>query len=200
MSYHILKVIEFASLAHAKEMRKSGHGRKAIPYINHPIEVSTMILRAIESSPSFVMGLPDFNTEDTLAAAILHDVIENTSFIRKDIEALTNKNVASILDDVTDDPDMPQDTYKRKAIQAKKAESFGAQSTNVKVSDQLSNIRSLINLRPSWSANKITSYLEGASKIVESAPQRFVIPMLFEEYYKAVDELTTLLDTGEYYK
>ena len=200
MSYHILKVIEFASLAHAKEMRKSGHGRKAIPYINHSIEVSATILKAIDTSPNFVMGLPDFNADDTLAAAILHDVIENTSFTREDIKKLTNENVASILDDVTDSPDMPKDISERKAIQAKKAESFGAQSANVKVSDQTSNIRNLINLRPSWSANRINSYLEGASKIVESAPQHFVIPMLLEEYYKAVDELTILLATGEYYK
>jgi guanosine-3',5'-bis(diphosphate) 3'-pyrophosphohydrolase len=92
----ILKVLEFAAERHRTQLRK-GLGRT--PYINHPIQVASLLANdAGESDP--VM----------LAAAILHDVVEDTVNSveeRDELEALISENfgdeILSLILEVTDD-------------------------------------------------------------------------------------------------
>ena len=79
----IHKAFEFASEAHFGQVRTSGD-----PYVSHPIAVANIL-------SSFKMD------EDSLSAAMLHDVIEDCGVPKSVIEAKFNKNVANLVDGVS---------------------------------------------------------------------------------------------------
>ena len=77
------KAYHFACEAHSGQLRSSGD-----PYVTHPIAVATIL-------SSFRMD------EDSLAAAMLHDVIEDTGIPKSVIEKKFNKDVADLVDGVS---------------------------------------------------------------------------------------------------
>ena len=77
------KAYEFAHEAHSGQFRTSGD-----PYVSHPIAVANIL-------SSFHMD------EDSLSAAMLHDVIEDCGVPKKVIEEKFNKNVADLVDGVS---------------------------------------------------------------------------------------------------
>ena len=77
------KAFEFASEAHSGQFRTSGD-----PYVSHPIAVASIL-------SSYHMD------EDSLSAAMLHDVIEDCGVPKSVIEKEFNKNVANLVDGVS---------------------------------------------------------------------------------------------------
>lgn len=72
-----------ASHAHFGQTRKSGE-----PYITHPIEVATIV--------------SDWKLdEQTIAGALLHDVVEDTTVSKADIAQVFGQNIAELVDGVT---------------------------------------------------------------------------------------------------
>src|SRR5256885_14760419 len=65
----ILRAFELAEAAHAEQTRKSGEA-----YIHHPVAVATIVAE---------LGLDDV----TIAAALLHDAVEDTGVSLDDVEA-----------------------------------------------------------------------------------------------------------------
>ncbi len=78
------KAFELARKAHAGVRRKSGE-----PYILHPLAVARIVTEEI--------GLGSTGA----AAALLHDVIEDTDYTYEDLEAIFGTKVASIVDGLT---------------------------------------------------------------------------------------------------
>ena len=79
----IARAYEVAARAHADQYRRSGE-----PYINHPLAVGRVVA--------------DLGVDDaTIAAALLHDVVEDTQVSLEDIEAEFGAEVAHIVDGVT---------------------------------------------------------------------------------------------------
>ena len=74
---------EFARNAHSSQKRKDGS-----PYIVHPLAAAEIVAE---------MGLD----EDAIMAALLHDVVEDTSATLEDISKLFGPSVAAIVDGVT---------------------------------------------------------------------------------------------------
>src|SRR5215218_7236617 len=79
----ITRAYRAAEQAHEGQLRKTGD-----PYITHPLAVATILAK---------IGLDDI----TLAAALLHDAVEDTSVTLEDIEAGFGEQVAQIVDGVT---------------------------------------------------------------------------------------------------
>jgi GTP diphosphokinase / guanosine-3',5'-bis(diphosphate) 3'-diphosphatase len=79
----VLQACEFADHAHGGVIRKSGE-----PYILHPIAVTE------------ILGHMQLDA-DSLMAALLHDVIEDTNFVKTDIQARFGATVAELVDGVT---------------------------------------------------------------------------------------------------
>jgi len=77
------KAYDYAEKAHAGQLRNSGE-----PYITHPLAVA-LILTRLE------LDIP------TLAAALLHDVVEDTKVTIIDIEKNFGPEIASLVDGVT---------------------------------------------------------------------------------------------------
>jgi (p)ppGpp synthase/HD superfamily hydrolase len=78
----VLAACDFADLAHSGITRKSGE-----PYILHPIAVSCILAQYLDP--------------ETLMAALLHDVIEDTEFTKEDIIEKFGQTVAELVDGVT---------------------------------------------------------------------------------------------------
>ena len=79
----ILKAYETAERAHQGQVRRSGE-----PFISHPLAVATVLAG---------LGMDDI----TLAAALLHDSVEDTALSVADLEADFGPVVAQIVDGVT---------------------------------------------------------------------------------------------------
>src|SRR6478672_3817225 len=69
--------------AHAEQVRRSGE-----PYISHPLGVARILAD---------LGLDDV----TIAAALLHDAVEDTEFTKEGVETAFGPEVANIVDGVT---------------------------------------------------------------------------------------------------
>lgn len=80
----ILKAYRLAEEAHRGVLRESGE-----PYITHPLNVALNLLN---------MEVYD---KDTICAALLHDVVEDTSLTLEDIAHEINPTVAELVDGVT---------------------------------------------------------------------------------------------------
>jgi GTP pyrophosphokinase len=79
----IRRAFELANRAHRGVLRRSGE-----PYILHPLEVALL--------------LADMRIDaDGIAAALLHDVVEDTDYTLDDLRAQFNPAIASIVDGVT---------------------------------------------------------------------------------------------------
>jgi len=79
----ITRAYAIAEEAHEGQLRKTGE-----PYITHPLAVATILAK---------IGLDDV----TLAAALLHDAVEDTAVTLADIEGGFGAQVAQIVDGVT---------------------------------------------------------------------------------------------------
>ncbi|MEM7281466.1 MAG: bifunctional (p)ppGpp synthetase/guanosine-3',5'-bis(diphosphate) 3'-pyrophosphohydrolase [Pseudomonadota bacterium] len=79
----VVRAYEFGAAAHEGQTRMSGE-----PYISHPVAVASI--------------LADLNLDqDTLVAAILHDVIEDTPTLKQQLEDDFGKEVAELVDGVS---------------------------------------------------------------------------------------------------
>lgn len=90
ISYHdkadtavVQKAYVWSAKLHAGSLRKSG-----LPYLSHPLEVAG-ILTQLELH------------ENSIAAGLLHDVIEDSSITLEELEAVFGKEIASLVDGVT---------------------------------------------------------------------------------------------------
>ena len=80
----VKKAYEFANEAHKNVRRRSGE-----PYILHPIAVAQIVVKEIS------LGYK------SMAAALLHDVVEDTEYTVDDIRALFGAKIASLVDGLT---------------------------------------------------------------------------------------------------
>lgn len=128
----VLAAADFADLAHAGVARKSGE-----PYILHPIAVSCILAH---------MRLD----AETLMAALLHDVIEDTEYSKDDISTRYGHTVAHLVDGVTKLSQSSDKQY-NKAASFRKILQATLQDPRViiiKLSDRYHNMTTLNALRP----------------------------------------------------
>ncbi|WP_411686317.1 RelA/SpoT family protein [Acinetobacter pseudolwoffii] len=128
----VLAACDYADIAHDGIVRKSGE-----PYILHPIAVSCILAH---------MRL---DTE-TLMAALLHDVIEDTDFNKDDISETFGFTVAELVDGVTklshsNDKEYNKAASFRKILQATLQD---PRVIIVKLADRYHNMTTLEALRP----------------------------------------------------
>lgn len=113
----------FATKAHEGQVRKySGE-----PYIVHPIEVSEIVARHNGS-------------REMIAAALLHDVVEDTDVTIDEIRTEFGNSVAMLVDDLTD-VSKKEDGNRaiRKAMDREHTAKASAAAMVVKAADMISN-------------------------------------------------------------
>ncbi|SCC71511.1 RelA/SpoT family protein [Acinetobacter albensis] len=128
----VLLACDYADIAHDGVTRKSGE-----PYILHPIAVSSILSH---------MRLD----AETLMAALLHDVIEDTEFNKDDISKNFGHTVAELVDGVTKLSHSSDKEY-NKAASFRKILQATLQDPRViiiKLADRYHNMTTLGSLRP----------------------------------------------------
>ena len=104
--------VGFASERHAGQ-RRDADGAE---FIVHPIEVAALLERS---------GYPDV----VVAAAVLHDVLEDTDAERADLESRFGAEVAEIVAIVSDDPAIEDEEHREALSQMVRALALQAQGT-----------------------------------------------------------------------
>ena len=133
----------FAIAAHAAVNQRRKYTNE--PYIVHPAEVARI-----------VAGVPG-STPEMVAAAWLHDVVEDTGCTLTDINFNFGDEVAGLVGWLTD-VSRPQDGNRahRKAIDREHSARAPAQAQTIKLADLISNSRSIVEHDPAFAV----TYLE----------------------------------------
>ncbi len=138
----IEKAYELARDAHKDQKRKSGE-----PYIIHPLSVA-IILSSLEMD------------KETIAAGLLHDVVEDTVVTKEELEEQFGEDVANLVDGVTKlkklqlSNDYPNQSVVNQEMQARNLRKmFLAMAKDIRViiiklADRLHNMRTLNYMRP----------------------------------------------------
>jgi (p)ppGpp synthase/HD superfamily hydrolase len=112
--------------AHAGQIRNASGGR---PYIDHPVAVAETL--AAETAD-----------EEVLAAALLHDVVEDTQLEVEDLRGLCGSRVAEIVAALTDDSSI-QPWAERKLEHRRRVARSGDEALAIYAADKLTNVRML---------------------------------------------------------
>lgn len=148
----VLRAAAFAADRHRGQRRK---GADASPYINHPLEVARVL--AEEG------GVRD---PEVLAAALLHDTIEDTPTVYDDIAGPFGRRVANLVAELTDDKRLPKKRRKREQIRHAGLISRDAQ--RVKLADKLCNLREILASPPAgWPAATRAEYFSWSKRVVD---------------------------------
>ncbi len=130
----IQKAFALAESAHQGQTRASGES-----FVNHAVEVATILGQLRLDSDSIVAGL-------------IHDVVEDTEFTLADVEEQFGKDVAAIVDGVTKIGKVEFRSHtERQAENYRKLLLSMAEDARViliKLADRLHNMRTLEHLRP----------------------------------------------------
>jgi (p)ppGpp synthase/HD superfamily hydrolase len=164
----VLFAAHYAAEKHATQKRK---GEAAEPYINHLLEVALLV-----SSVS--------DDEDTVVAALLHDVIEDAGVTWEQLAGRFGSRVANLVAEVTDDKSLPK--AERKRLQIENAPKKSIQAQTIKLADKISNLRSMISSPPAdWDLARRQEYVAWAKQVVGGL--KSPDPVLMVEFEKAVE-------------
>ena len=148
----LFRALAFAAHKHRDQRRKDA---EASPYINHQIALAEVL--AGEG------GVADV---EVLAAALLHDTIEDTATTADELRAEFGAHIAAMVEEVTDDQSLPKADRKRLQIEHAAALSPGAKL--VKLADKICNLRDVAERPPAkWDLQRRQEYFEWAKRVID---------------------------------
>jgi len=148
----LFRALAFAAHKHRDQRRKDA---EASPYINHPIALAEVL--AGEG------GIIDV---EVLAAALLHDTIEDTATTAEELRTEFGERIAAMVEEVTDDQKLPKAERKRLQIVHAAALSPGAKL--VKLADKICNLRDVAERPPAkWDLQRRQEYFEWARRVID---------------------------------
>ena len=193
-----------ATHAHGGQKRKSNRGqgsKTALPYIVHPVEVMTFIRHA------------GCDNEVVLAAALLHDVIEDTQMTRAllaqsllpALPSQTTATIVAMVSALTKNPLIPKEKQHTEVLDRLCDPDTPVECRGIKMADRLSNLRSLNNLP--WTFGRKMRYVKQAKDIADlvcigdpGAPGAQTLPWI-HRLSKSLTEATVntiiALDSGD---
>jgi len=125
----------FATAAHSAVAQLRKYTQE--PYIVHPAEVVS-ILKTVP------------HTDEMLAAAWLHDVLEDTQVTHMDLDAEFGRDVAMLVLYLTDVPKSVGNRARRKDIDLRRLGDAPAAAQTIKVADMISNTSSIVKHDPNF--------------------------------------------------
>ena len=144
----------FARRNHEGQTRK---GVAQEPYITHVEEVATLVRE---------FG----GTDIAIAAAWLHDVVEDCDPTIDEISERFGASVAKVVLEVTDNKDLPKSARKR--LQVESANHKSPEACLIKWADKTSNLRSIANSPPDWTSERKREYIGWATSVTANLPSR----------------------------
>ena len=147
----LLAAVCYAARLHRLQRRKDA---EKTPYINHPLEVAQLLWDG------------GVHRAGVLAAAVLHDTLEDTSATEQQLIEHFGVQVTGWVKEVTDDKTLPKAVRKR--LQIEHASLLSREAKLIKLADKISNITAIIETPPAdWSLQRKREYLDWAQAVVD---------------------------------
>jgi guanosine-3',5'-bis(diphosphate) 3'-pyrophosphohydrolase len=154
MPTHMELVLQAAAFAAEKHRNGRRKDAEASPYINHPIQLAYILVQA------------DIEDPIVLAAALLHDTIEDTNTTHDEIEIVFGHEIANIVVECSDDKTL--DKLERKQAQVDKAAHISKRAKLVKLADKIANVSDIDGAPPAgWSLERKREYFDWAKRVVD---------------------------------
>ena len=148
----LFRALAFAAHKHRDQRRKDA---EASPYINHPIALAEVLA-----------GEGGITDVEVLAAALLHDTIEDTKTTHDEIEIVFGHEIANIVAECSDDKTL--DKLARKQAQVDKAAHVSTRAKLVKLADKIANVSDIDGAPPAgWSLERKREYFDWAKRVVD---------------------------------
>lgn len=148
----IVDALDLAAHAHGRQNRKA----MGDSYLVHVAEVTKSCAGHEPFDPVLV------------TAAILHDIVEDTDVTLEEIDNAFGDEIAGVVAEVTDAPDI--DPKRKHLIQAEHMKIASTRARLLKIADKTSNVMELVDLpkkrRPS--VKTLKAYLEGARGVIDN--------------------------------
>ena len=146
----VLRAAMFAAEKHRTQRRKDID----TPFINHPLQLAYILVQA------------DIEDPVVLAAALLHDTIEDTNTTHDEIEIVFGHEVANIVSECTDDKSLGK--LERKQAQIDHAGKISHKAKLVKLADKIANVSDIEGAPPAgWSLERKREYFDWAKAVVD---------------------------------
>ena len=147
----VLRAAAFAAEKHRNQRRKDV---EASPYINHPVQVAHILVQENIEDP------------EVLAAALLHDTIEDTNTSLEELEIVFGYEIAGIVNECTDNKTLTK--LERKQAQIDHAAHISRKAKLVKLADKIANVNDINDAPPAgWSLDRKREYFDWAKKVVD---------------------------------
>lgn len=165
----VMRATKYAAEQHRGQSRKDVDNT---PYINHPLALASLL--------ADYAGVTDTNV---IAAALLHDTVEDTSSTIDDIEELFGSKICSIVREVTDDKSLS--APERKRLQIEHAGKISTEAKLVKLADKISNLQDMLERPPvDWSLQRKREYFDWAKAVIDQLRgTNEKLEKLFDEIY-----------------
>jgi (p)ppGpp synthase/HD superfamily hydrolase len=125
-SEQVRAALEMAREAHAGQVRNASGGR---PYIDHPVAVAEQLSAHLAD-------------DEALAAALLHDVVEDSELGLDDVRRRCGERVAELVAVLTDDESI-EPYEERKREHRGRVEAAGGEAMAIYAADKLTNVMML---------------------------------------------------------
>ena len=167
----VTAALHFAADKHRLQRRKD---RDQTPYINHPVALLNILVNEAHVDDVVV-----------LISALLHDTVEDTDTTLAEIESQFGEEVATVVNQVTDDKSLPKAT--RKQLQIEHAAQVSDRAKLVKLADKIANVRDIaIAPPPDWSPERQREYCDWGKRVVDQMRgTHAVLETLFDAAYTA---------------
>lgn len=165
----LVRAVAFAAHKHKDQRRKDD---AASPYINHPVSLMDVLVHE--------GGIVDL---EIVAAALLHDTIEDTETTGEEIEAHFGDVIRGIVEEVTDDKALGRVACKQKQID--RAPHLSVAARAVKLADKICNLRDMnINPPSGWDLARRQAYFDWAKQVIDGLRGHHAeLERLFDEVY-----------------
>jgi guanosine-3',5'-bis(diphosphate) 3'-pyrophosphohydrolase len=148
----LVRALAFAAHKHRDQRRKDPN---ASPYINHPIALANVLINE-----------GDVTDLETIAAALLHDTVEDTTTTYDELVSEFGTGIADVVMEVTDDKRLVK--AERKQAQIDHAKHLSERARFVKLADKISNLRDVADCPPAnWPLERRQGYFDWAKEVID---------------------------------
>lgn len=164
-----MAALQFAAEKHRDQRRKDIY---ALPYINHPIALATVLCNEA-----------DITDPEVIAASLLHDTIEDTDTTAEELERLFGKKISEVVLEVSDDKRLKKS--ERKRLQIDRAAFLSYEAKLVKLADKICNLRDMDACPPAnWDLERRREYFDWAKAVIDRMRETHsALEKIFDEAY-----------------
>jgi (p)ppGpp synthase/HD superfamily hydrolase len=165
----IQKAYKYALVAHGDQKRKF----TGKPYMTHPVKVATLL--------QFF-----FDDPKVIAAALLHDVLEDTSTTYVNLLVAFNKELADLVSEVTDVSGRWDGNRKaRKEIDNHHLSKGSPEAQSIKLADIFHNLHDVVRNNPSFAYQYFSEKKETFDVLVNGHPLlRLMVKALLDDFFE----------------